>query len=74
MRKGTTGKTRTPANNRKNHRRARVIKALEIKLKLGDKEMMLNSKSTLTPKEYRTQLTAHVEHLKTIQTAKGGTL
>ncbi len=66
-------KTRTPGNNVKNFRRARVIKMVEAKLDLKDGEL-LKLKPGADVKEYRAQLTAHLAHLRTIQTAKGGSL
>ncbi len=66
-------KTRTPANNRKNNRRARVIKMVEKKIALKDSELS-QLKLGVDVKEYRAELTAHLAHLKAIQQAKGGTL
>lgn len=72
-------KTRTPANNIKNFRRARAIKRLEARLKLSDKELFATAKC-LKPgtndgiKDYRARMTAELEHTKKIQVSKGGSL
>lgn len=72
-------KTRTPANNLKNFRRARAIKRLEARLKLSDKELFASAKS-LKPGtndgivDYRKRMALELEHTKKIQVAKGGSL
>jgi hypothetical protein len=55
-------KTRTPANNRKNFRRARAIKRLEASLPSVKDPVKLASRK------------AELEHAKKIQSAKGGSL
>lgn len=70
-------KTRTPTNNLKNLRRARVIKALEVKVRRTDKELIANKPSLTTAgevKEYREQLHYRISVLKEIQHAKGGSI
>lgn len=67
-------KTRTPAHNVKNDRRRRVIKMIEKKLQLKDSELAPLNPKFENVKEYRANLTAHLEHLKKIQSAKGGSL
>lgn len=72
-------KTRTPANNIKNFRRARAIKRLEARLKLSDAELFKTARS-LKPGtndgilDYRKRMNAELEHTKKIQSAKGGSL
>jgi len=72
-------KTRTPANNRKNFRRARAIKRLEARLKLSDSEIFKIAKS-LKPGtndgivDYRKRMNDELERTKKIQITKGGNL
>lgn len=66
-------KTRTPALNAKNNRRARAIKLIEGKLALKDSELTQRAPAKEI-KSYRAELTSHLVKLKQIQNAKGGTL
>ncbi len=72
-------KTRTPIKNKKSIRRLRVIKKLEARLKLGDKELASTAKrfknsqaEASEVKAYRSDLEQHLKSLREIQNKKGG--